>query len=83
MGHALDFLLDDGAGVEICGDVVAGGSDEFHAALVGLLVGVRADEGGEEGVVDVDDFPGEFLAEGVRQDLHKAGEDDELDVLGE
>ncbi len=83
VGDALDFLLDDGAGIEIRGDVVAGGADEFHAALVGLAVGVRADEGGEEGVVDVDDFPGELLAEAVRQDLHEAGEDDELDVLGE
>lgn len=83
MGDALDFLLDDGACVKIRGDVVAGGSDELDAALMGLLVGVRSDEGGEEGVVDVDDFPGKLPAEAVRDDLHEAGEDDELDVLGD
>ena len=44
--HAFDFLLDDGAGVEVCGDVVAGGTDEFHAAFVGLFVGIGPDEGG-------------------------------------
>ena len=81
MGDALDLLLDDRAGVEIRGDVVAGGADEFHAALVRLFVRVRADEGGEEGVMDVDDFSGELAAEGIRQDLHEAGEDDELHVL--
>ena len=83
MGDPLDFLLDDRAGIEIRGDVVAGGSDEFHAALMSLFVGVCADEGGEEGVMDVDDFPGEFLAKGIGQDLHEAGEDDEFHVLRE
>ena len=83
MVHPLDLLLDDGAGIQIRGDVVAGGADEFYAALMGLLVGVCTDEGGQEGVVDVDDFPGEFLAERIRQDLHEAGEDDQLDVLGD
>ncbi len=83
MGDAFYFLLDDGAGIQVCGDVVAGGADEFHAALVGLAVGVRADEGGKEGVVDVDNFPGELLAETIGKNLHEAGEDDELDILGD
>ena len=42
--HALDFLLDDWPCIEICGDVMAGGADEFHAALVGLAVRICADE---------------------------------------
>lgn len=81
MLHAVDFLLDDGTGVEIGGDIVAGGSDQFHAAGVGLLVRVRADESGQEAVVDVDDSAVELLAELLRQDLHETGEDDEFDFL--
>ncbi len=46
--HPFDFLLDDRAGVEFAGDVVAGCADEFDAALVGLAVGVGTDEGGQE-----------------------------------
>jgi len=79
--YAFDFLVDDGSGVEVGGDVVAGCADEFDAALVGLLVGVCADEGGEEAVVDVDDAAGVGVAEVVREDLHEACEDDEFDVL--
>ena len=79
---AFDFLFDDGAGVEVRGDIVAGGADEFDAAFVGLAVGVCAGEGGEEAVVDVDDAAGEVAAEIIREDLHEAGEHDEFDVLG-
>jgi hypothetical protein len=79
--HAFDFLLDDGPGIEIGGDVVAGGADEFDAALVGLLVGIGADEGGQETVVDVDDAPGVVVAQIIRQDLHEAREHDEFHVL--
>ena len=53
--HAGNLLLDDGPLVEVFGGVVAGGADEFHSALEGPAVGVGADKGGEEGVVDVDD----------------------------
>ena len=81
MGDSLDLLLDDGAGVQVSGDVVAGGADEFHAAFVCLAVGICANEGGQEGVVDVDDFPGELLAEAVGQDLHEAGEHDQFHIL--
>ena len=50
-GHV---LVDDRAGVELLGDVVGGGADQLDAALVGAAVGVGADEGGQEAVVDVD-----------------------------
>ncbi len=81
MVHAVDFLLDNGTGIEVGGDVVAGGADEFHAPLVGLFVRVRPDEGGQETVVDVDDPPGEIAAKIVGDDLHEAGENDQFDVL--
>ena len=79
--HAFDGLLDDRAGVEVGGDVVAGGTDEFHAAFVRLAVRVRADEGGEEAVVDVDDAAFVGAAKIIREDLHEAGEDDQFDVF--
>ena len=52
--HALDFLLDDWACIELASDVMACCADEFHAALVGLSVRVGTDEGGQEAMMNVD-----------------------------
>ena len=41
-----DVLFDDGALVELFGDVVGGGTDDFDAAVVGGLVGSCAGKGG-------------------------------------
>src|SRR5262245_40225910 len=49
-----DVLLDDRAGVQLGGDVVAGGPDELDAAAVGLVVRAGADERRQEAVVDVE-----------------------------
>ena len=46
MRDASDTLFNDGAVVEDFGDIVRGGADEFYAALIGLVMGFRADEGG-------------------------------------
>lgn len=81
MLHPLDLLLNDRAGIEVGCDVVAGGSDQFHSPLVGLLVGIGSDEGRQEAVVDVDDTPCVIAAEIIRKDLHEAGKHDEFDIL--
>lgn len=81
VGDACDILLDDGAVVEDLGDVVAGSADELDSAGVCGVVGACADEGGEEGVVYVDDGGGVGGDEGGGEDLHVAGEDDEVDVV--
>jgi hypothetical protein len=39
-----DILLDDGAGIQVIGDIVAGGADYFHTSLVGLFIRVSANE---------------------------------------
>ena len=52
--HALRALFDDRALVEVRGGVVRRRADELDAALVGSMVRLRADEGREERVVDVD-----------------------------
>ena len=81
MGDADDVLFDDGACVELCGDVVAGGSDDFHTTFPCLMIGLGADEGGEEGVVDVDDMVGVGLDHLFGDDLHVACKDDEGDAV--
>ena len=42
--HAHDVLFDDRALVELLGDEVRGGADEFDAALPGLAIRRLADE---------------------------------------
>ncbi|GAA5210838.1 hypothetical protein GCM10023323_40060 [Streptomyces thinghirensis] len=75
-----DVLLDDRPLVEVLGDVVRGGTHQFHPALLGLGVGGGANEGRKEGVVDVDDRDADFLDEVAGADLHVAGQHDEVDV---
>src|SRR5450432_4310162 len=55
VAHAADVLLDDGTLVELAGHEMRGRADDLHAARLGLVVGLGADEGGQERVVDVDD----------------------------
>ena len=61
---------------------MGGRADQLDAAIVGLRVGARTLEGGQEGVVDVDDAALHGAADLVGEDLHVARQDDELNVLG-
>jgi len=74
-GH---LLLDDRPLVQVSGDVVRGGADQLDPARVRLVIRPRALEAGQEGVVDVDDPPGQLPAERVGQHLHIAGQHDEV-----
>ena len=78
--HADHVLLDDRARVELLGDVVRGGADQLHAAVVRLVVGLGALETGQEAVVDVDGPATQELAELGRQDLHVARQHDQVDA---
>jgi hypothetical protein len=80
VGHARDVLLDDRAGVELLGHVVRGGADDLHPALVGARVGIGAREGRQERVVDVDDRRAHRPQERRREDLHVAGEHDQVEL---
>lgn len=55
MADACYVLLDDRTGIELCSDIVAGGTDDLHTAFPRLVIGFGAYEGGEERVVDIDD----------------------------
>lgn len=74
MLHTGDLLIDDRAGVEFGGDVMATRADEFYSTLMGLAVGMRAGKGGKERMMDVDHAPNPPLAQLGRDDLHEAGQ---------
>ena len=76
-----DLLLDDGAVIELLGDVVSGGSDDLHTSGSGLLVRIGAGEGGQEGVMDVNAASVPRLGKGGRENLHVAGEHHQIDLV--
>jgi hypothetical protein len=71
-------LVDYRTGVELFGDVVSGGADGFDASVVGAAVEVGPDEGREKGVRDVDDAVRISIDDIGCEDLHVAGEHDEV-----
>ena len=78
MLDADDFLIDDRAGIELGGDIMAGRADQFDTARVRFLIRVRADEAWEKGMMDVDDPSGHRVTERGRNDLHVAREHDQI-----
>ena len=81
MADARYILVDDGTGIKLGRDIVAGGTDNLHAALPGLVVGFGAHEGGQEGVVDVDDVVGVGGNHLIADNLHIACQHDERDAV--
>jgi hypothetical protein len=75
-----DVLLDDRPLVQLLRDVVAGGPNQFYAALECGMIGLGAGKSGKKGVVDVDDSFRKTTYELRRQNLHVAGQDDEINV---
>src|SRR5258708_40190837 len=57
MADALDVLVDDRAFIEVAGDIMRSGADQFDAALMSLMIGPRALETRQERVMDVDAAP--------------------------
>ena len=76
--HAGNLLFNDRPLIQILGGVVAGGADELHPAFESAAIRIRTNECWQEGVVDIDDAPGEFAADRIGEDLHEAREDDEF-----
>ena len=79
VAHPQDVLFDDRSGVERLGHVMARGPDYLDSSLAGGVVRPRSREGRQKGVVDVDDPVRVRRDELRREDLHVAGEDDEVD----
>lgn len=78
MRDSLSFLLYNRALVEIGRHIMRRCTDEFDAAVIGLVIGLSTFETRQEGMVDIDDFSSHFDGEIIRQNLHIAGEDDEI-----
>jgi hypothetical protein len=77
-------LLNNRTLIQIRSDKVCGSSNNLDTALESLVVRLGALERRQERVVDVDYLAGHDLAQLWRQNLHVAGQDDELDlVLGD
>ena len=68
--------------VELLVDEVDGAAGEGDAVVEGLLLGVKAGEGGQERGVDVEDAVGEGGDKGGRDEAQVAGEADEIDGVG-
>ena len=83
MRDAADILLDDRSLVEVLGGVVRRGADQFHAAVVRPGVWRGPGEGRQERVVDVDHRGADAGQEVTLEDLHVAGEGDEVEVADE
>ncbi len=75
------FLVDDRPFVEIWGDKMGSGADYFYSPLIGLEVRVCPFKGGEERVVDIDDFAWVGITKFGGEDLHIAGKDDIVNFI--
>ena len=82
MRHAGNFLFDDGAFIQVHGDIMAGGSDQLYAPKERLMIGLRADKSREKGMMDIDNAVGIRGNEVFGQDLHVTGEHDQFDSPG-
>ena len=81
-GSTGDLLLHDHRpGVEALVDVVDGHAGRLDAGGERVVDRVRAGEGGQQRGVDVDDAAREAVEERRRQQVHVAGEHDELDAV--
>lgn len=81
MIYRYDLLCDDRTFVQLVGDEMCGGADEFDTPFERLTVRIGADKGGEKGVMDVDDTSRECLYKGGRQDTHEFGEDNIVGLM--
>ena len=81
MGNAGNILLDDWTGIQLGCNIVAGGTDNLHAALVSLMIGLGTDKGRQERVVDVNDMMRILGYHLVADNLHVAGQHDKRDIL--
>ncbi|MPM73070.1 hypothetical protein SDC9_120046 [bioreactor metagenome] len=78
MVGACHVLLYDRAFVEVGRHIVGGGTDQLHAAVMRLVVGLGALEAGQEAVVDIDGAAGQLFAQVVGQYLHVARQHHQL-----
>src|SRR6266851_2182832 len=78
---AQDVLLDDRASVQLLGDVMGRGPDEFDTTIVRRLVRIGAHECRQKPVMNVDDLRRVALQKLRTEDLHIPGENNSIDPI--
>lgn len=78
MRNVLDVLGNDRSLIKIGGYVVSGGTDNFYAAKMRLVVRFGAFEAREKCVMNIDASPRQVACHVVREDLHIPRQDDEF-----
>ena len=74
VAHSLHVLLDNRPLIQIFRHVVAGGTDQLYALVVGLLIRVRPHEGRQERVMNIDHSM-RVMGDKIRtEDLHVTGQ---------
>src|SRR6266436_1385618 len=81
MRYARYALLDDRPVIEHFRNIVCRGADDFHTAIKSLLVWLRPNKRGQEGMMDIDDLLRILLDEVLGEHLHIPGQDDQLDIV--
>ena len=79
--HTDHILFNDRSFVQILRRIVRCRPDNFYATVISLPIGIGADEGGEEGVVDVDDRTANLREKRSTENLHIPSHHDEFDTL--
>lgn len=79
MCDPFDALLDNWTFIQIRGYVVRRSPDDFHPAIIGLIVWAGAFETRQERMVDVDTTPAQFCAKLGAENLHVARKNHKID----
>src|SRR3546814_13444589 len=77
MADRFDILMNDRPFVEVSSDIMGGRTDHFHAARMGLVIGLGALETRQETMVNVDAAATQISGKIVRKNLHIAGKHNE------
>jgi hypothetical protein len=70
MGNPDNVLFNNGALIQVPGDVVTGGPYDFHSTLIGLLIRIASYKCRKKGMMNIDDPVGIMIHKGIGQDLH-------------
>ncbi|MNJ59147.1 hypothetical protein D3C77_548140 [compost metagenome] len=74
MADALNVLLNNWAAIQLFRYVMGCSADDLHAAIISLRVWLASDEGGQEGMVDINNAVPVRIDQSRRQDLHISGQ---------
>src|SRR3546814_20191238 len=77
IAYRFDIMMYDRPFVEVSSDIMGGRTDHFHAARMGLVIGLGALETRQETTVNDDAAATQISGKSVRKNLHIAGKHNE------